>query len=394
VTSGPALDAAFHQALRELELQALYDKAPCGYLTTTLEGEVVRANQTLARWLGREPTGLVGTMFTDLLTGGGRIYHETHYRPLLVMQGEAHEIALELVRSDGSRLPVLLNANVEHDGDSGEPVAVHVAVFDATQRRAYEQELLAAKERAEASEVRARALAQQLQATFVPPSPPTITGLEVATCYRPAGDGSEVGGDFFDVFEVAEDDWVVVLGDVAGKGVAAAAVTALVRHSVRALAVRQAVPSRLLAELNRVLLAQEIDRFCTLVVLRLRRTTDGWLVAAASAGHPMPVLVRSGAAPQTWGAPGTLVGLLEDVEHDDASTRLCPGDALVLYTDGVTEGRRGRELYGEGRLLTAADRHRGTAATLAGGVLADVLEFQGDMARDDIAVLVVQAADA
>lgn len=125
----------------EEELVLLYDEAPFGYLSTTPDGVVVRVNATLCRWLGSAPGELLGLHLTELLTPGGRIYHETHYAPMVQMQGFVREIAVDLVRADGTRLPVLMNATTSRTAE-GEPHVVRVAVFDATERRAYERELV------------------------------------------------------------------------------------------------------------------------------------------------------------------------------------------------------------------------------------------------------------
>lgn len=134
-----------------------YDQAPCGYLSTTPEGHIVRVNATFCTWLGMEADDLLGRKLADLLTAGGRIFHETHYAPMLQMQGSAQEVAFDVVRSDGSRLPVLMNASVISAPD-GQPQLVRVAVFDATGRRAYERELVRTRN---AQEVELEARAQQ-----------------------------------------------------------------------------------------------------------------------------------------------------------------------------------------------------------------------------------------
>lgn len=132
--------------------EELYEGAPCGYLSTRLDGTFVRVNRTFLEWTGHTPEDLVGRRrFADLLSPGGRIYHETHYAPLLSMQGMVREIALELVRADGSRLPVLVNSTLVVDAE-GRPVGVRTMVFDATSRREYERELLRARRQAEAAD--------------------------------------------------------------------------------------------------------------------------------------------------------------------------------------------------------------------------------------------------
>ena len=379
---------AFH-ALVDDDAEALYDLAPCGYLSTTPDGTIVKVNRTFLTHTGYERADLVGRRtFAGLLSAGGRIYYETHLAPMLRLHGNVREIALDVVAANGDRLPVLVNALLERD-PFGAPVVIRAAVFDATERRRYERELLAAKRRAEESEARASALARTLQQTLIPPTPPQIADLDVAAAYRPAGTGEEVGGDFYDVFQLSTGDWVIAIGDVCGKGVEAAVVTALVRYTLRAVIVQSGRPSDALEALNDVLLRHESDRFCTMTLLRLRRDNDSWTATVGSAGHPLPMLA-GGDGPVAFGHPGSLLGVIEDVEFDDAEMVLAPGDSLVLYTDGVTEGRRGDELFGEDRLAVSVATHAGSAKTLVDGVLADVLAFQDGLPRDDIAVAAVR----
>jgi sigma-B regulation protein RsbU (phosphoserine phosphatase) len=278
---------------------------------------------------------------------------------------------------------------LERDYD-GYPRVIRVAMFDATERREYERELLREKDRAEQSEARARALARTLQQTLIPPSPPEVPGLDVAAVYRPAGTGEEVGGDFYDVFQVADGDWVVVLGDVCGKGVEAAVVTALVRYTIRAVSVQTPDPVEALTRLNEVLIAHGTDRFCTVVLLRLRRTLEGWNATISVGGHPLPLRLTEGGPAEKVGEPGPLVGAFPGAARTETDLPMRPGELLMLYTDGVTEGRRGREMYDEERLFRVVGGHVGPAADLADAVLDDVLEFQEQLARDDIAVVVVR----
>jgi phosphoserine phosphatase RsbU/P len=367
----------------------LFEGAPCGYLTTALDGTILRVSRTFEELTGHARADLLGRRrFQDLLTAGGRIYHETHYAPSLQMHDSVREIALDLVRGDGRRLPVLVNATLDRDGE-GRPRAIRIAVFDATERRGYERELLRAKEVAEASEERARELARTLQQTLMPPSPPSIPLLDVATAYRPAGEGVEVGGDFYDVFPLGPHDWVVVIGDVCGKGVDAAVVTALVRHTVRALAVAHDEPRTVLADLNEVLLQHGTERFCTVALMRLRRDADGWYAVLSVGGHPSPLLLRGDAAPQPCGGAGPLIGVIEGATFVESTQRLLPGDVLVLYTDGVPDGRRDGEVYGDERMLASLRAHGADAASVVEGLAADVVDFQRGVPRDDIAVLAV-----
>ncbi len=138
-------------ALDEESLEELYEHAPCGYISARLDGTIIKANATFLSWTGYTAEELVGRRsLSDLLTPGGRIFFETHYAPLLRMQGSVREIAVELVCRDGRRLPVLLNSVARQEA-SGPPRISRTVVFDATERRSYEQELLRAKLRAEES---------------------------------------------------------------------------------------------------------------------------------------------------------------------------------------------------------------------------------------------------
>jgi sigma-B regulation protein RsbU (phosphoserine phosphatase) len=392
VTGKELAREAFHDALLDDDPEKLYDRAPCGYLSTTPEGRILKVNQTLLTWLGHQRAELLQRSFVDLLTPGGRLYHETHYAPMLRLQGSVREIALEMVCADGRRMPVLVNANLDVDA-AGQPVVVRIAVFDATERREYERELLRAKQRAEESDQRSRELARTLQQTLLPPSEPRIPGLDVAAAFRPSVLGVDIGGDFYDVFEVADGDWVAVIGDVCGKGVQAAILTALVRHTLRGVAVGLHAPRQALSALNQVLLQHDTDRFCTVVLVRLQRRPGGWVATVGTGGHPRPLLVRSGRPPTEVGGAGPLVGVRDDPVFQDEGLTLGPGDTLVMYTDGITESRGASDYYGEDRLQDSLARVSGSARAVVEAVLADVLAFSDGPPRDDIAVLVLRVPE-
>jgi sigma-B regulation protein RsbU (phosphoserine phosphatase) len=392
VTAGGWSYEAFADALLEDDPTTLYEQAPCGYVSTTPDGLIVKVNQTFLTLTGYRREELVGVRtFAQLLTAGGRIYHETHYAPMLLLQNRAREIALDIVRTDGCRVPVLVNAVLDRHPD-GSPRVVRAAIFDATERRNYERELLKAKEEAELSEGRATALARTLQQTFIPPSPPRIPGLDVAARYRPAGAGDEVGGDFYDVAQIGSDEWMVVIGDVRGKGIEAAVVTALARYTLRAAMMTRPEPSTALRALNDVLLAEHVDRFCTVALLHLRLDADRCHVTLSVGGHPLPLIRSLGQPPETVGEPGTLLGVLPEPELHDFQIDLQPADVLVLFTDGVTEARLGRDFYGDERLAVMMSDAPADSNLLADHLLADVLAFQNGVPRDDIAIVVLQTA--
>ena len=237
-------------------------------------------------------------------------------------------------------------------------------------------------------------VARSLQDALLPPAMPRIPGIELAARYDVAEADVAIGGDFYDVIPIAPGSWGMVVGDVCGRGPDAAALTGLVRHSVRAAVVREQLPSRVLAHTNEAMLQQIDDsRFCTAAYLSVELDPEcpsTVRVGASSAGHPRPVLVRADGRAEALECSGTLLGVVAEPALVDIAVELAPGDAVVLYTDGVTEARRGTEQFGEDRLVAAlAALAGGTAEELASGLEHAVAGFRRS-ARDDMAILVVQ----
>lgn len=237
-------------------------------------------------------------------------------------------------------------------------------------------------------------VARKLQESLLPRRLPEVPGLSIAARYVAAGEGSEVGGDFYDVFETADGNWSLVIGDVCGQGADAAGVTAIARHTARAIAATQASPSETLRRLNQAILVQNEsdERFFTMAKVRVELTAGGVQVTVACAGHPLPAVVRAHGVVESIGRPGTVLGLFADIELSNETTTLAPGDTLVLYTDGVIEARQGDEQFGEERLyevlLQAADL---SADEIAAAVVDAVTAYQARAGDDDVAILVAKA---
>jgi phosphoserine phosphatase RsbU/P len=270
-----------------------WEHAPCGQVIADPDGRMIRVNATLLRWLGYEPNTLCGKPFTDLLTVSGRILYDTHFGPLLNMGGDLNGVTVDVVTADGTRLPMFLTANVKSDAGQ-KPQLLRISVVDAADRRAYEADLLQARQQAENEQRRVRKFAETLRKSLLPPvlSPPD--GLEAAEYYYTAS-VDDVGGDFYDLFPLSRTTWGFFLGDVSGKGVDAAVVTGLTRYSLRAAAVYDDDPVEVLHNLNTVLsqeLGGELNRFCTLIYGKLTRCDNGFDVHLASGGHPPPLLQR------------------------------------------------------------------------------------------------------
>jgi PAS domain S-box-containing protein len=236
-------------------------------------------------------------------------------------------------------------------------------------------------------------VAETLQRSLLPPELPDVPGIEIGTVYRPAGDGSEIGGDFYDVFALHDGSWGAVIGDVCGKGAPAAAMMALARYAVRTAALTERRPSAILRTLNEALLRGSVDeRFATACVGRLDLPAGSPArITVADGGHPIPFVVRNDGGVERIGAPGTLLGVFPDPRLEERSADLRPGDAVVLFTDGVTDERRGEEEFGEARLGRLLSRFAGyPAQDVAHAVVAAVEGFREDPPADDIAVVVIR----
>ena len=237
------------------------------------------------------------------------------------------------------------------------------------------------------------AIARTLQNSLLPPVLPEIPGIESAALYRPAGEGTDVGGDFYDLFSVADDEWIAVIGDVCGKGAEAAAVTALARYTIRAAAVRRRSPAAILSWLNDSMCRQDLGgRFCTITCVHLDTSRPVLRVAVACGGHPPALVRRADGDVENVGVPGTLLGLVPDPQLEDRRSELHPGDAIVLFTDGITDARAPE------RVLEPEDLHaalRAPSARSAQRIVEQLAALavgdRGTPPRDDIAVLALRA---
>jgi sigma-B regulation protein RsbU (phosphoserine phosphatase) len=400
VGSADDTDALREERLHNAELtetaEDLYDNAPCGYLSTTPDGHVVRINATLLTWLGYEHDEVVGRLrFADLLTVGGKMYLETHFAPLLLLQGSVHSVALEIRTADRRRLPVLVDAVVKKAPDDA-PSLVRIMVVDAADRRAYEDELLRARRQADLETARLQQLATTLQRTLLPPVLPAVPGLDIAAYYHSAS-VEEIGGDFYDLFPLAHDRWGFFLGDVCGKGPAAAVLTSLIRYTLRAAAVYDGDPVSVLTTLNTSLRQERgatSTGWCTLVYGVLVPAGSGFALTLASGGHPPALSIRrTGGVEPVDTAGGQPVGLLDRPRFRAATTMLRPGDGLLLHTDGLTEARRpDGSMIDEGVPEMVAELPRGPARGVVDG-LAAILTSLGSGLRDDAAIMLFTATD-
>jgi serine phosphatase RsbU (regulator of sigma subunit) len=252
-------------------------------------------------------------------------------------------------------------------------------------------------------------VARALQDSLLPASLPEIPGIQLGARYRAAGRGLDVGGDFYDAFQADANWWVFAVGDVCGHGVEAAATSGLVRHTIRSSAMAGVMPSAILARLNQMLLRQTAEwadtdadhvpispRFCTVLVGTAQPTSRGVDLILCSGGHPLPLVGRAVGRVEPVGVPGTLLGVTDDVSLTDTVVHLDPGEALVCYTDGLIDRRRGRtRAFGEEGVVKALYQGMGLSAPeLANLIESRAVAFVDDDPTDDMAVLTLRAGPA
>jgi integral membrane sensor domain MASE1 len=239
-----------------------------------------------------------------------------------------------------------------------------------------------------------RHIARTLQESLLPPALPDIQGVEIGARFRPRGAANRVGGDFYDVFELAGDRWGIVVGDVWGKGPEAAAVTALARYTLREAAVHEPSPSGVLARLNDAIRRQRGgNEFCTAVYGRLELGGERASVTLSVGGHPLPIVLRADGSTEFAGRPGMALGLDPSPGLADEHVLLGPGDTLMIYTDGLTDA------YAPARSMLPADiaallRSLSVrrAGEIADGIYDAVLGQASGEPRDDVVILVVRLA--
>jgi phosphoserine phosphatase RsbU/P len=310
--------------------EELLDGAPCGYISTLPDGTIRTANSAFEAIAGRSREAMVGRVrLQDLLAAVDRIYHETHYRPLLFSHGVAHEVALNLVQSDGAIVPVLLNSVLVRS-DDGEPQSIRTVVFPAANRRLYEQEILAARRHDQE-------IALRLQRSLLAGELPQPDGLEIEVSYQPGVSGLEAGGDWYDVFWTERGASVaLVVGDVVGRGLDAAMAMGQLRSAVRAFASTGLDPAGVLTALDRYSVIHQIGKMTTIVYAEL--TLANRFLRYACAGHPPPLLATPGRVPAYLMAARSMpIASWDPLNRTSAGQELEPGATMLLYTDGLVD---------------------------------------------------------
>lgn len=240
-----------------------------------------------------------------------------------------------------------------------------------------------------------RELAHELQAGLLPRRLAEMPGAETAAWYDAGARDQDVGGDFYDLFGTGDGDWVAVVGDVCGRGPEAAALTALARHTLRAVFEKPIAPSDALSRLNRAILAHEPDgRFITAVCARLELRGAAYEVTISGGGHPYPLLVSPDGEVTEIETAGALLGVVSQPELTDRRARLEPGSALVLFTDGLIEDPGREDPYAADWLrevlMTCGSRD---AREIVASLKREVLRYETET-RDDRALLVVAVPES
>ncbi|MGW1749434.1 SpoIIE family protein phosphatase [Streptomyces sp. NPDC002092] len=237
------------------------------------------------------------------------------------------------------------------------------------------------------------AISQSLQRSLLPPELPEIDGVEVEVIYRAAGEGNEVGGDFYDLFPISDGAYGFAIGDVCGTGPNAAAVTGLARHALRLLAREGLSGPAVLERLNSAILDEGArSRFLTLLYGELRPQEDGSAeLKVVCAGHPLPLRLRQDGTVEPAAEPQPLLGVMEDLELYEQTVTLDPGDVLLCVTDGVTERREGTRMLGDDGLTDVLTTCTGlTAGAVAARIMRAVERFASDAPSDDMAILAMR----
>ncbi len=237
------------------------------------------------------------------------------------------------------------------------------------------------------------AISQSLQRSLLPPELPLIDGVEVEVIYRAAGEGNEVGGDFYDVFPIRDGAYGFAIGDVCGTGPNAAAVTGLARHALRLLAREGLSGPAVLERLNSAILDEGArSRFLTLLYGEMRPQEDGSAeLKVVCAGHPLPLRLRQDGSVEPAAEPQPLLGVIEDLELYEQTITLDPGDVLLCVTDGVTERREGARMLGDDGLADVLTTCTGlTAGAVAARIMRAVERFASDAPSDDMAILAMR----
>lgn len=394
---------AREQAQREVaqsrdELSTVLRKMPVGVTVVGSDGRYRFVNDVTARINDATPEELVGVPALDAIAGlritsedGSDLPREE--LPLFrALRGEPSPSRLVRFHGPAVREQSWAIAHAIPLGriEDGRPSAVVSVIENVTEMKRTSEAL-------RLSEARYREIADTLQRGLLPPEASEVAGLEFDARLHTEQAGTRIGGDFYDVFGVSGGRYAIVIGDVSGKGVGAAGLTALARYTIRTAAMHDPEPANVLRRVNEAMLGGGgREHFLTAIYAIVERVDGGHEVAVASGGHPKPLLVAAEGEVTPVEAQGTLLGWFEDLDLTVGAAELRPGDSLVLFTDGITEAGFRDESPGTpftdkalSELLTTCAGE--PASRIADAVEQRVLAAEGGELRDDATMVVVSS---
>jgi PAS domain S-box-containing protein len=323
--------------------------------------------------------------------------HYPDFAEALAAGAVQDEEQLAMLREAGNRSAIIVPLKTV-----GKTIGTLVLVTGESRRRFDKRDVAVAEElalRAATAIENARLydershIAHTLQKSLLPPVLPHIPGVELASRFRAAGEGYEVGGDFYDVFNTG-NAWGMVIGDVCGKGPDAAALTGLARHTLRAAAMQETAPSKILGLLSEAIMRERVDsQFCTAVYACLELESVGARMIVSVGGHPQPLFLSEDGRVEPVGSPGTLLGSIPDPRLSDHELDLNPGAAVIFYTDGVIEAGKPRGAFGLEGLRSLLGSCAGLAAHDIAERIDQAVMGLDSSPSDDVAILVVRISE-
>ncbi|MGI8460224.1 MAG: SpoIIE family protein phosphatase [Solirubrobacterales bacterium] len=381
------------------ELERVLQQMPVGVTVVGADGRYRFVNEATAQIIAATPEELIGVSAIDAIAGltildehGDELARDE--LPLFrALRGEPSPS--RMVRFTGPAVSeqswAVAHAIPLKKPGSGSPEAVVSVIENVT-------DVIAAEEALRISESRQREIADTLQRGLLPPEASEVAGLDFDARLHTEEAGTRIGGDFYDVFPVSGDRYAIVIGDVSGKGVGAAGLTAMARYTIRTAAMHDPQPMSVLRRLNEALLSGGIadEQFLTAIYALVEPVEGGHQVALASGGHPQPLRLSARGEVVPVNVTGTLIGWFEELELTEGETRLEPGDALVFFTDGITEAGFREESPGspvtEESIAALLSTCAGESATvIADAIEARVLAAEGGELRDDATIVIVSS---